>query len=427
MLIDQEALGKGLELLRAEDFYHPRHRLVFGALVRMFDRAEPVDLVTLSEDLREQGELDKAGGLKYLAELGDMLTAANLEYHVSIVRDRSQRRRLQAVATETAKDVLGKDPLADVLDRAETRIMGIRDEKETQGPVKLRQGLMPALDRIDEIHRTAGGITGIPTGFYDLDDMTGGLQRGDLVILAARPSMGKTALTTGIALNAAMAGHGVGTWSLEMSQTQVIHRLLCHEGQINLLALLRGRLTDDEHVRLAQAAGHIQALPIAIDDAMGLTAATLRARARRIKLDWPDLGLLVVDYLQLMAGGDDAENRNHEISQISRALKGIAKELDVAVLALSQLSRACEQRSDKRPVLSDLRDSGSLEQDADVVLMLYRAEQYLSLREAMDKGIVGDAELLVRKQRNGPTGTIDLFFRRECARFENAAREERAA
>ncbi|MGH7482803.1 MAG: replicative DNA helicase [Longimicrobiales bacterium] len=431
MLIDGDAVAKAVEVVDDSMFYREANRRVFRCMARLFQRGEVIDPVTVAEELKKTDELGSIGGMTYLAELLDAVpTAANLEYHARIVRERALVRRLIENASQIIREAYdpGERTVEELLDEAEQKIFHVAQSHEREGFVWIKKILYPTFERIEQIQAAAGGITGVSTGFADLDEKTGGFQKGDLVILAARPSMGKTAMTLGYALHAAISQQvPVALFSLEMSKEQLVQRMLCTEAIVDLGHLLRGRLTDDDYVRLAQAAGHLNMAPIWIDDSGVLTVLEMRAKARRLKADQPDLGLIVVDYIQLMHGGSEAENRQQEVSAISRGLKGLAKELHVPIIALSQLSRAPEQRSDHRPQLSDLRESGSLEQDADLVMFLYRPEYYVPPAEAQEKGIQGKAELIIGKQRNGPTGAIDLFFRKECTRFESFSRREEPA
>ncbi len=421
MLIDADAVAKAVEVVDDGMFYREGHRRIFRAMARLFQHGNVVDPVTVSEELKKTEELDSAGGLPYLAELLDAVpTAANIEYHARIIRERALLRRLIEASSQIIRDAYepGERSVEEVLDEAEHKVFQVAQSHEREGFVWIKKILYPTFERIEQLQAAQGGITGVSTGFTDLDGKTGGFQRGDLVILAARPSMGKTAMVVTVALHAAIAQQTpVALFSLEMSKEQLVQRMLCSEALVDLGRLLRGRLSDDDYVRLAQAAGHLNTAPIWIDDSGVLSVLEMRAKARRLKAEQPELGLIIVDYLQLMQGST-AENRQQEVSEISRGLKALAKELHVPIIALSQLSRAPEQRSDHRPQLSDLRESGSLEQDADLVMFLYRPEYYVSDMEAEEKGIVGKAELIIGKQRNGPTGTVDLYFRKESTRFE---------
>lgn len=430
MLMDPTCIPTALEALEETDFHNERHRVLFRALGEMFERNAATDPVAVSDHLTQSGDIDRVGGMAYVSEmLNYTVTSGNLEYHAGVVRDRAVRRALIQAGQTIAMDAGAEDTesATDKLDRASQRIFDLAVGRIEGGPVSVKTALKPAMEDIERREKSGGGITGVPTGFADVDQMTGGVQRGDLWLVAARPSMGKTSIVTGIALHAAITEQvGVAIFSLEMSKEQIVHRMLCHEALVDLGNLLRGKLKDDDYVRLARAAKLLNHERMWIDDRGSISAMGVRAAARRVKAQNPDTALVIVDYIQLMHGGD-AENRNQEISQISRGLKTMARELDVGVIALSQLSRKVEERSDKRPMLSDLRDSGALEQDADVVGFVHRPEQYMTPMEAEDKGVAGHAEFIISKQRNGPTGAVDLYFRKECARFESMSRREEAA
>jgi replicative DNA helicase len=431
MLIDGDAVAKAIESIDETMFYREAHRRIYRSMARLFQRGEVVDPTTVAEDLKQTDDLEQAGGLPYLAELLDAVpTAANIDFHARIVRERALMRRLLEASTSIIQDVYepGERTVDELLDMAEHKVFQVAQSHEREGFVWIKKILYPTFERIEQLQAAKGGVTGVGTGFTDLDGKTGGFQKSDLIIIAARPSMGKTALVISLLLHAAISEQKpVALFSLEMSKEQLVQRMLCSEALVDLGRLLRGRLTDDDYVRLAQAAGHLNTAPIWIDDSGALSVLEMRGKARRLKAEQPELGMVIVDYLQLMQGGArNAENRQQEVSEISRGLKALAKELEVPVLALSQLSRAPEQRSDHRPQLSDLRESGSIEQDADLVMFLYRPEYYLSDMEAQEKGLAGKAELIISKQRNGPTGTIDLFFRKESTRFESFSPAERA-
>jgi len=423
MLIDGDAVAKALEIVDDSMFYREANRRVFRGMARLFQRGQVIDPITLSEELKKTDELDGVGGMAYIGELLDAVpTAANIEYHARIVRERALLRRLIEGATAIVRDAyeVGERTVEEVLDEAEQRIFQVAQSHDREGFVWIKKILYPAFERIEQLQAAKGALTGVPTGLPKLDEMTGGFQKGDLIIVAARPSMGKTALATGIALHAAIYHQvPVAVFSLEMSKEQVVQRMLCSEGMVDLSSLMRGRLRDDDYVRLADAAAHLNTAPIWIDDAGSLSVLEMRAKARRLKAEQPELGLIMVDYIQLMHATGDSENRQQEVSAISRGLKQLAKELGVPIVALSQLSRAPEQRADRRPQLSDLRESGSLEQDADLVMFLYRPEYYAVAEEKAK--VAGEAELIIGKQRNGPTGSVPLFFRKENTRFETAA------
>lgn len=425
MMVDPDAATAGVELLDAEDFFREPHRQTYRAMIRLFRRGELLGWQSIADELLAMGQLQAVGGKDYLARIHDGVSlAADIGSHASRVLDTSQRRRLLQALQESIGDVTSDAETTEVFDRVEHRVFSVAERGQRGGPVRVGKGLGEVFADMEERSRSGNGTTGVPTGLADLDELTGGLQKQDLAILAARPSMGKTALALQIALGEALRpdGGSVLLFSMEMSKKQVQQRLLSTEALVDLGRIVRGRLQDDDIVRLGQAAGHVNAARLLVDESPSLSPLELRARARKIRSQEPDLSLVVVDYLQLMSGGAGHENRQQEVSEISRALKATAKDLDVPVLALSQLSRAPEQRSDHRPNLSDLRESGALEQDADLVMFLYRPEYYLSAAKAADEGVAGDAEIIIAKQRNGPTDTVLTYFRKESTRFENAAK-----
>ncbi len=428
MLIDADAVARAVESIDESAFYKEANRRIFRAMIRLYSRGEVVDAVTLSDELKSASELEGAGGMAYLARLVDAVpTSANIEYHTRILRDKSVLRSLIDSATEIIQDAYEAPAgeVDDALDRAESRIFQIAQASKRQGFVWIKEILWPTFERIEELQRTPGAVTGVASGYGDLDNMTAGFQAGDLVVIAGRPSMGKTSLALNIAQHAAIDGEvPVAVFSLEMSKEALVQRLLCAEGRVDSGRLRRGRLQDDEYTRLATAAGHLNTAPIWIDDTPAINPLELRAKARRLAADI-DLGMIVVDYMQLMTGPRNVENRQQEISAISRSLKAIAKELNIPVLALSQLSRQPEQRTDKRPLLADLRESGAIEQDADLVLFVYREEAYRKDSDKFDESgesIEGKAELIIGKQRNGPTGTVNLFFHKSYTLFESVDR-----
>ncbi len=428
MLIDRDAVSRAMEYLSDSMFYREANRRLYRAMVRLFERGDVIDVITVSEELKKTGELEAAGGFDYLATLVDAVpTAANLEYHARIVRDKALLRRLVEQSTQIIRDVYeqGERDVDEILDQAEARIFQVAESHKREGFVWIKEILWEAFEHIEKLQESSSGVTGVPTGFPDLDRMTTGLQKGDLCIVAARPSMGKTSWVMNVAANAAIT-HGipVAIFSLEMSSQQLVQRLLCAEGRIDAQKLRRGHLSQEEHQRLAAAAGHLNTAPIWIDDQPGSTVLEIRAKARRLqselRSDGKDLGMIVIDYMQLMSGTGHAESRVQEVSQISRGLKALARELEVPVVALSQLSRGPEQRTDKRPMLSDLRESGSIEQDADLVMFLYRPEYYAPAEKREE--LEGKAELIVGKQRNGPTGVVELYFHKAYTRFDSVAR-----
>ncbi|MEO8343429.1 MAG: replicative DNA helicase [Gallionella sp.] len=426
LLLEASALDKITDLMTDDDFYRQEHRLIFRHIVRLSEQAKPVDVITVAEALEIAGELDKVGGLPYLGGLAQNVpSAANIRRYGEIVRERSIMRKLAEVGTDIASSAYnptGRDA-AQLLDEAESKVFEIAEagSKGKQGFIAMPPLLSQVVERIETLYArdNPNDITGTATGFTDLDRMTSGLQPGDLVIVAGRPSMGKTAFSINIAENVAMDSKlPVAIFSMEMAATQLAMRMLGSVGKLNQHDLRTGRLQDDDWGRLTQALGKLNDAPIHIDESAALSALDLRARSRRLHRQNNGLGLIVVDYLQLMSSnaGKASENRATEISEISRSLKALAKELHVPVIALSQLNRSLEQRPNKRPVMSDLRESGAIEQDADLILFIYRDEVYNS--DSQDKG---KAEIIIGKQRNGPIGKIELAFRGEYTRFDNLA------
>ena len=421
MLLDQQAALDAVELVDDTLFYREGHRRLFRAMRAIVERGAVVDPITLRDELERRGELEGAGGVEYLSYLLDFTpTAANLEYHARIVREKGLLRRLIEVSTGVVQEAFEAKRLPEeILDSAEQRIFEIAEYRQKAGFVRLKELLWPTMERIESLHGGGQSITGVPSGFADLDDKTAGFQPSDLVIVAARPSMGKTAFCLNVASNAAITkGIPTAIFSLEMSKEALVQRLLTAEARVDAHRLRQGMLKDSDYALMARAAGLLSGAPIWIDDSAALTPLELRAKARRIKAEF-DVGLVIVDYLQLMRSPEQAENRTQEISAISRALKALAKELAVPVVALSQLSRAPEQRGGehRRPQLSDLRESGAIEQDADVVLFIYRPEMYAT--DAERDELEGQAEIIIGKQRNGPTGTVKLFFQKAYTRFDN--------
>jgi len=422
MLLDGRAIGRALEILDEASFYRPAHRRIFSALVNLWQRKEDaVDAITLSDELRRNGDFESVGGATYIAGLMDAVaTSANVEYHAQIVKEKAILRQMIEVATEIAAEAYdGRENPADLLDRAERAMFAISDARVRKGFVRIRELMNPTIKRVEKLYEEKKTVTGVESGFLDLDHMTSGFQDGDLVVIAGRPSMGKTSLALNIAANVAIRnGRGVGIFSLEMSTEQLLMRLLCSEARVSAHRLRTGYLRDKEWPLLITAAGELAEAPVYIDDSAGMGVLEMRAKARRLKSEC-DLGLIVVDYLQLMSGSARQESRQQEISEISRGLKALAKELKVPVVALSQLSRAVEARADHRPMLSDLRESGAIEQDADVVAFVYREEHYK--RSDDNEGL---GEIIIGKQRNGPVGIVKVAFISEYTRFENLTRQD---
>jgi replicative DNA helicase len=425
LLLEREAIPRAIEVLPADSFYERRHAQIYAAVLALFERGDPVDLVTVSEELKRRGEFENVGGY-YLSELTTRVaSAANVEYHARIIAEKSLLRKL--ISTMTGVVGQAYDPTTDafeLLDNAERNIFLISESQLRRGIVSMQDVVKSTFERLYELHGRTGGITGVASGFSSLDSLTGGWQDSDLIIVAARPSMGKTALSLAIARNAALnpdRAVPVAYFSLEMSANQLAQRLLTSEARVDAQAARTGRLPNEAWPDIARAAGRLADAPIFIDDTPGLGILELRAKCRRLKAEH-DIGLVIVDYLQLMHGTVQSKNSNREqeIAQISRSLKSLAKELDLPVLALSQLSRAVETRGgEKRPQLSDLRESGSIEQDADVVAFIYRAEKYGITVDENGNSTTGIAEVLVAKQRNGPVGTAKLAFVNQYALFAN--------
>jgi replicative DNA helicase len=422
ILLDKAAIAKAEEILTDEDFYRTSHQKIFRAMLDLSERNEAIDVITLAEYLRGSGQLESVGGSAYLAELVNAVpSASNVKYHSKIVHDKSIVRGLISTSTEIISSAYdGTQSVEDLLDSAERSVFTLAQGKLGRAFTILKEIIKSSLDVVDALHKKGGAsVTGVPTGFQDLDELTAGLQSSDLVVIAGRPSMGKTSLALGIAQSAAIKfKHSIGVFSLEMSKEQLVLRMLSSEAGVDSHKLRIGKLEKEEWWRLAKAAGDLEQAPIFIDDSGALTVQQMRGKARRLKAE-RGLDLLVVDYLQLVQGRSDAESRQQEISDISRSLKALAKELQVPVVALSQLSRAVEARVDKRPVLADLRESGAIEQDADVVIFIYRDEVYNSDTE--EKGI---AHIMVKKHRNGPTGDVKLAFLDKFAKFGDLSERE---
>ena len=425
MLLEKEAISKVIEVLDDEAFHAERNRRIFQAVVALFERGEPADSITVAEELRRRGELDAVGGDAYLVELTMKVTSgANVEYHARIVLEKALLRKLiNESGTIAGRAYNQSEDAFDLLDQAEQAIFKISEWRLKRNFVSMDKAVHDTLEVLESIHGQHGGVTGVPTGFRDLDTLTGGWQNSDLIIIAGRPSSGKTAFALSLASNAALHRSkptAVGVFSLEMSLQQLVMRLLCAEARVDAHAVRTGRLPEDDWKRLSIGAGRLVKAKIFIDDTASLGILELRAKARRLKAEH-NVNLIIVDYLQLMQGPKSAENREKEISAISRSLKALAKELDIPVIALSQLSRAVEGRTDKRPILSDLRESGAIEQDADVVAFVHRQEMYVDPRSEKMDDVQGKAEIIVGKQRNGPIDDVRLAFVSRYARFENLA------
>ncbi|MFH1062591.1 MAG: replicative DNA helicase [Candidatus Omnitrophota bacterium] len=422
MLLEEAAISDIVEILDEDCFYRDNHQKIFKAMIGLYSEAKPIDLITLSDFLFKENELEKVGGAGYLTELANAVpTAANVLHHAKIVKEKAILRKLISTATNIVTQ--GYEPDQDVdglLDTAERLIFEIAGSKAKSGIVSIKELIKNSIETIEKLYQRKTQVTGIPTGFQDIDVITAGLQPADLIIVAGRPSMGKSALICGFAEHAAVIQKvPTAIFSLEMSKESLVQRILCSHARVDMQAVRTGFLSQDHWGDLVNAAGRMSTAPLFIDDSPGLNVLELRAKARRLKAQH-NIGMIILDYLQLMqAAGFRGESRQQEISDISRSLKGLAREINVPLIAVSQLSRATESRDGFRPRLSDLRDSGAIEQDADVVMLLFREEYYNPTEE--NKGI---AEVIIAKQRNGPVGTKKLTFVKEFSRFENLTQRE---
>jgi len=423
ILIHNEAFNHAAELIDSRDFFRDAHRRIFDKMVALSERGDAIDFVTLKEELSRSGDLEEVGGPAYIASLADGVPrSANVEYYATIVKEKSTLRSLIHSANKILTDAYEAEEEPDLLlDEAERAIFAIAEDRIRAGFVPLRDLVQGSFATIEKLQQHKGMVTGVPTGFVDLDELTSGLQPSDLVLIAARPSMGKTSLVLNIAQHVGTATDmTVGFFSLEMSKEQLFMRLLTAEARIDAHRFRTGHLSEKDYGRLSHALGTLAEARVFIDDSASIGVLEMRAKARRLKAEH-GLHLLIVDYIQLMTGRGRFESRQVEIASISRSLKGLAKELQVPIVALSQLSRASETRADHRPQLSDLRESGALEQDADLVMFIYREEQYREADGSPKEGVEGTAEIIVGKQRNGPVGTVKLAFIKEHTRFENLA------
>lgn len=417
MIMDREAISIALEHIDQHDFYHPDLKIVFNSIVDLHNRNHPVDLVTLQDALIGESQLDRIGGVEYLSKLAlSVPTSAHVKNYAMIVKEKSVRRRLiktgQDIVTESYSS---SEELETILNSAEEKIFNISQNRKTEEFSQISELINPTLNMIVSAHDNGGSVTGISSGFIDLDTKTAGLQKADLILVAARPSMGKTAFALNVAQFAAVKGKKhTAIFSLEMSKEQLVNRMLCSESMVDAQKVRTGSLQDEEWSNLLNGAAILNDSPIYIDDTPGITVAEMKAKCRKLKME-KGLDLIMIDYLQLMSGSGGGDSRQQEISEISRSLKALAREMESPVIALSQLSRACESRADHRPMLSDLRESGAIEQDADVVMFLYRDEYYN--KDSEDKGL---AELIIAKQRNGPTGTVVLSWFGEFTKFMNS-------
>ncbi|NLJ37345.1 MAG: replicative DNA helicase [Candidatus Atribacteria bacterium] len=420
MLLERNALLKALEILRPEDYYYDNHRIIFTAISELFEEDKACDIVTLAEKLRAKNQLETVGGLEYLALLTNLVpTAANVEYYAHIVEEKAIVRLIIQICTQIIQESYDSQiDATQLLDRSQHMILQLSQSRVKSDFVALKTVINETFDRIEDLYHRDEHITGIPTGFVDLDNITAGFHPSELIVIAARPGMGKTSFCLNIAQHVGIHKKiPVAFFSLEMSRDHIAQRMLCGEAGIDASRVRRGIINEKDWPILASAAGRLANATIYIDDSPGITVLELRAKARRLKVE-KNLGLVIVDYLQLMSGHVRSENRQQEISEISRSLKAMARELNVPVVAVSQLSRAVEQRNPKRPQLSDLRESGAIEQDADLVLFIYR-EEYYNPNTQSKKNI---AEIIVAKQRNGPVGVVELLFRNAFTKFENLSR-----
>ena len=416
MIMDRDAIMTASEVITSEDFYQSQYGVLFDAMLELYNEGKPVDLVTLQERLREKDVPPEISSLEFVKDLLDAVpTSANVRHYATIVQEKSMLRKLIKVNEEIANTCyLAKERTEDILEETEKKIFDLLQYRSTGDFVPIKQVVLNALDKIEKASKNKGTVTGIPTGFIDLDYKTSGFQPSDLILIAARPSMGKTAFVLNVAQNMAFKeGKTVAIFSLEMSKDQLVNRLFSLESKVDSQALRTGNLTDEDWAKLIEGAAVVGKSNLIIDDTPGISIAELRSKCRKFKLEH-NLGIIIIDYLQLMSGGKRSESRQQEISEISRSLKAVARELNVPVVALSQLSRAVEQRPDHRPMLSDLRESGAIEQDADVVMFLYRDDYY---NKDTDKKNI--AEVIIAKQRNGPIGTVELVWLPNYTKFAN--------
>jgi replicative DNA helicase len=414
ILLDGDSLVTAVERINSDDFYRASHQRIFESMMELADEDEPIDLITLTAKLQNKQQLEEIGGIKYLSELANAVpTAANIDYYAQIVEEKSMLRRLIRAATNIVTDgYASTDDVGELLGEAEKKILEISQRRSTTGFVAIRDVLMEVFDKVEYLYNNKGGTTGIRSGFQDLDKMTSGFQRSDLIIVAARPSVGKTAFALNIAQNVGVREkETVAIFSLEMGAPQLVQRMICAEANVDATRMRTGNLEAEDWEKMTMAIGSLSEANIYIDDSPSVTVQDIRARCRRLKQE-RGLGMILIDYLQLIHGRGKGDNRQQEVSEISRTLKQIARELDVPVIALSQLSRGVEQRQDKRPMMSDLRESGSIEQDADIVAFLYRDDYYD--KESEKKNII---EIIIAKQRNGPVGTVELAFLKNFNKF----------
>lgn len=420
MIVDKDAIARALETIDVENFYSEAHQKIYVGIIHLFNKGIPVDLVTLNDYLISQGQIDEIGGASYLSEITRILAStANIEYYLNIIKEKAELRKLILSSIETVEDAYtAKDDVSDIVDRAEARIFQVADNRIKEGLTPIRTSLNKTMDYLEKIYKKKSAITGVSTGFVDLDKYTAGFQRSDLIIIAARPSVGKTALILNIAENIGIRNSNyVAIFSLEMSKEQLCQRFICSYAKIDSHKARTGTFAEGDFSKITDSASGIMKAKIYIDDSSRVNILEIKAKARRMKALYGNLDIIFIDYLQLLAPPPNqrSENRQTEIASISRSLKQLARELEVPVVAAAQLNRGVESRQDKRPLLSDLRDSGAIEQDADVIMFLHRDDYYDKENEEAQ----GEAELIIAKQRNGPTGVVKLRFRKEYTRFEN--------
>ena len=417
ILVNPMSLGRIVEFLKPETFYKPAHKVIYEAILELFKKNEPIDIVTVSEHLRNKEELDTAGGRSYINDLAlNVVTTANVEFYAKIIQEKEIKRALINAGSEIVSMSYENEDTDNVLDNAQKLIFNIAAQKDTSDLVPIQDLVVTSYEEIEQRFNNKDELVGVDTGFYDLNTLTSGLRKSDLIILAARPSMGKTAFALNLAQNVAMkTKKGVAIFSLEMPKQQLVKRMLCAEAEVDTQRITSGNMQPKDWEKLVDAMTRLSDARIYIDDTAGVTATDIKAKCRRLMMEEKDFGLVVIDYLQLMEGGGNTNDRNQQISAISRSLKGLARELDVPIIALSQLSRGVESRPDKRPMMSDLRDSGAIEQDADIIMFIYRDEYY----NRDDVNNKGKAEVIIAKHRNGPVGTIELLFQSNITKFKN--------
>ena len=417
VLVNPLSLGRIVETLKPESFYRPAHRIIYETCLELFKKNDPIDIVTVSQFLMDKNELENVGGRSYINDLAlNVVTTANIEYYAKIIREKEIKRALINAGSEIVNTAYESEDTDIVLDNAQKMIFNIAASKDTTDLVCIQDLVVSSYEMIEKRFNNKDELVGVTTGFYDLDNITSGLHKSDLIILAARPAMGKTAFALNLAQNVALKGKkAVAIFSLEMPKQQLVSRMLCAEAEVDSQRVKTGNLQPKDWEKLVEGMTRLSEAKIYIDDAAGATVTDVKAKCRRLMMEEKELGLIVIDYLQLMEGGGNPNDRNQQISQISRSLKGLAKELDVPIIALSQLSRAVESRPDKRPMMSDLRESGAIEQDADIIMFIYR-DEYYNRDDVENKG---KAEVIIAKHRNGSVGTVELLFQSNITKFKN--------